>query len=125
MDKLTGRCMCGGIHFEISAPPDFSFICACTQCQKTTGTGHAPAFAVPAGAVTIRGQLKFYEQKADSGNTVSNGFCPECGNPIVKKTSGHPERLYFHVAALDNPDAFRPEKVIFRGSVRGWDRVGL
>lgn len=124
MDQLTGRCMCGSIRFQIDAEPDFSFICACTQCQKITGTGHAPQFAVPADSVSLSGQLTFYEQNVDNGNVVSNGFCPTCGNPILKKTSSNPERLYFHVSSLEHPEAFEPETVVFASSAQPWDKIG-
>ena len=125
VEIMAGGCMCGAVRFEISAPPEFSIICACRQCQKITGAGHAPAFSVPADAVRIDGKLRFHSQKADSGNTVSNGFCPKCGNPILKKTSGFPDRLYFHVAALDDPSGFKPDFVVCEESAQPWDNIKI
>ena len=34
---------------------------------------------MPASALKISGDVKYYEIKADSGNAFSRGFCPECG----------------------------------------------
>ena len=120
---MTGGCMCGAVRFEIVEPPEFSIVCACRQCQKITGTGHAPAVAVAADAVRLSGELRFYAQQADNGNTVQNGFCPKCGNPVLKKTSGHPGRLYFHVAALDDPSGFKADFVVFEKSAQPWDNI--
>jgi hypothetical protein len=35
--------------------------------------------AFPQAAVMLTGELRFHDIRADSGNTVSRGFCPDCG----------------------------------------------
>lgn len=78
--RFQGGCACGAVRYESSADPQFSFHCQCRQCQRASGTGHASLFVVPADALTLRGTLKFHDQKADSGNTISRGLCPACGS---------------------------------------------
>jgi len=120
---FQGGCACGAVHYESSAEPRFSFHCQCRQCQRSTGTGHASLLAVVAEALSVRGKLSFHDQKADSGNTTSRGFCPTCGNPIVNKSSGYPQMRFIHAASLDNPDRFKPEKLAYSASAQPWDHV--
>ncbi len=125
MKNHTGGCGCGAIRYTVATAPIFSFLCLCRQCQRITGGGHAPTFAAPADAFTLKGSLRFHKQPADSGNTVSNGFCPTCGNPILKKSSGYPDRVYIHAASLDHPEQFNPEKIVFESARQPWDRCAL
>ena len=119
--EYSGGCACGAVRYTISAAPAFSFHCQCRQCQRATGTGHASLFVVPADAVSLSGELRFHEQTADDGNTVSRGFCPLCGSPVAGKSSGHPDVMLFSAASLDDPALFQPEKVVWSMSRQPWD----
>ncbi|NOU22710.1 MAG: GFA family protein [Methyloglobulus sp.] len=98
-------------------------MCQCRQCQRITGTGHSAEFVMPSQKATISGELKFYEMVSDHGNTVSSGFCPNCGNPVLKKSSGYPGLLFFHAATLDIPSLFKPQAVFWHSSHQPWDYV--
>ncbi|MGD2074472.1 MAG: GFA family protein [Gammaproteobacteria bacterium] len=119
----SGGCACGAVRYQANSPPSFSFHCQCRQCQRASGAGHASLFVVPADAVSLTGELKFYDQIADDGSTVSRGFCPVCGSPVVGKTSGHPDILLFTAASLDDPALFKPEKVVWSASGQPWDFI--
>ena len=115
--------MCGAVQYETSAEPVLSFICQCRDCQKITGSGHSAEFAVPVSSVSISGEVKFYKMESDHGNTVNSGFCPTCGNPIYKQTSGYPALLFFHAATLEKPELFKPQQVFWVSSGQPWDNV--
>ena len=123
MSPYEGGCACGAIRYEVRVAPQFSVHCHCRQCQRITGTGHASQFMVPVAAVTLHGTLTYYEFRADSGNTVSSGFCSVCGSPILKTSAGHPDVLFFHAASLDDPGLFKPQKVVWSASRPPWDYV--
>jgi hypothetical protein len=120
---LKGGCECGAVRYESSAEPAFSLICQCRQCQRISGSGHSPQFALPAEAVSLTGEVKFFALTGDSGNTVSSGFCPNCGNPVLKKSSGFRQFLFFHAATLDDPSKFSPQFVVWSSSKQPWDHV--
>ena len=61
--------------------------CHCRDCQKASGGAYEPAIGLPAAALKITGNVKYHDPKADSGNTVSRGFCPECGARMFGKVS--------------------------------------
>jgi hypothetical protein len=123
MNHYEGGCACGAIRYEVRAESKFSFHCQCRQCQRITGSGHASQFMLPKDVASLRGELTYYEQRADNGNSVSSGFCPTCGSPILKKSSGYPEMLFFHAASLDDPRLFKPQKIVWSASKQPWDYV--
>jgi hypothetical protein len=78
--SFSGGCLCGAVRYECFAAPMRSFKCHCRDCQRTSGSAFLPGMVVPADALKlIRGEPKYYAVTADSGHTVSRGFCPECG----------------------------------------------
>jgi len=121
--SITGGCACGGIRYQTQSEPEFSIICQCRQCQRITGSGHAAAFAVNTDATRLQGKIKYYQTQADDGSSVSSGFCKNCGNPVVKKTSGYPQYLFFHAATLDDPACFEPQMVVYTESAQPWDHI--
>ncbi|MDT4291712.1 GFA family protein [Methylomonas sp. MO1] len=123
MNEFIGSCMCGAVQYAVKSEPRLSFLCQCRQCQRITGTGHSAEFMASEKDIYISGDLKFYELTADNGNTVTSGFCPTCGNPVLKKSSGYPGMLFFHAATLDNPTVFMPQAVFWGVSHQPWDYV--
>ncbi|MBI5461319.1 MAG: GFA family protein [Gammaproteobacteria bacterium] len=123
MYSLIGGCACGAVRYSVSAEPGFSFHCQCRQCQRASGTGHASLLVVPKDAMSIEGEVKYFAQTADDGATISRGFCPNCGSPVLGKSTGFPEVLLITAASLDDPTQFKPQKVVFSASRQPWDYV--
>ena len=74
--RFTGGCLCGRVRYECTAEPFFMGNCHCRDCQKASGGAYEPDIGLPAAALNITGAVKYYDTKADSGNTLSRGFCP-------------------------------------------------
>ena len=100
---IKGGCSCGAIRYQSDRKPEFQIICQCTQCQKLTGTGHAPSIAFNTDGFNLTGELKFFDTNADDGNIVSHGFCPTCGNPILNKPHMAPDKVFILVGSLEVP----------------------
>ena len=122
-NKWKGRCSCGAIQYESTEEPSLSFYCQCRQCQRATGSGHAALFVVSKNATTVTGAMKFYNQKADSGNTVNRGFCSNCGSPVMNKTTAYPDNLIFNAATLDDPGIFDPTMRVCSEFSQSWDYI--
>ena len=119
---FSGGCLCGAIRYESRAEPLFSINCHCRDCQRTTGTAYAPVLAVPRDALSIsQGEPTYYTSQSDSGETVSRGFCPECGSGIFSKLSANPDIVGLKAASLDDPSWFRPTVDIYTDSAQPWD----
>jgi hypothetical protein len=120
---FRGGCMCHAIRYEIVAQPMFGGHCQCLDCQHESGGGHTSFMAFPSDAVRLTGTPRFYEMKADSGNTVRRGFCPSCGAPVMGATSGLPDITTISAGSLDDPSVFKPEFVCYTSRGHAWDLV--
>jgi hypothetical protein len=118
-----GGCRCGAIRYEITAEPMLAGQCQCLDCQRETGGGHASFIAVPADALKLTGTPRFYESKADSGNTVRRSFCPTCGSPVAGASSGMPGMTTIPAGSLDDPGLFKPQFVVYTSRGHAWDLV--
>ncbi len=121
--ERTGGCACGAVRYRTRGPIEFAFHCHCRKCQRATGGGHASAFAVNCEDIDLAGEVRLYEQLSDSGAATFSGFCPNCGSPILSRTARFPDRLYIHVATLDDPADFAPQFVIFEEAAQPWDQI--
>ena len=118
-----GGCRCGAIRYEIAAEPTFAGQCQCLDCQHETGGGHASFLAFPAGEVKLTGTPRFYEVKAESGNTVRRSFCPTCGSSVVSPTSGLPDITMVSAGNLEDPSIFKPQFVCYTSHGHAWDLI--
>lgn len=117
---FSGRCLCGAVTYECSVPPIVMGNCYCLDCQRVTGSGFASGILVPRSAVTVRGEVRYYDSVADSGHVISRGFCPICGSRLFGKGDAAPERMSITAGSLDDPAVFRPQADIYTSSARTW-----
>jgi hypothetical protein len=119
--RFTGGCRCGAIRYECSAEPVISSNCHCRDCQWATGSAFAPMLLVPRSAVTITGDIKYYDVTGESGNMVSRGFCAACGTPLCGKGALTPGLIGLRAGSLDDPSWYRPAVDIYTASAQPWD----
>jgi hypothetical protein len=120
---LKGGCLCGAVAYETQADPVVVAHCHCTDCQKSSGTGHGTHVALPEEAVKFSGEIKFYDSPADSGNTVSRGFCPTCGSAILSRNSSMPGMAFIRASSLAEPDAVTPSLIVYASRAPKWDKM--
>jgi class 3 adenylate cyclase len=103
----TGRCLCGEVRFEISAPAMAINFCHCRMCQRWAGAPLSASATFPKEAVRFtQGEPKYYQ----SSPIAERGFCATCGSSLifrgsVPQWSGW---IAVRVASLDNPQDFPP-----------------
>jgi hypothetical protein len=118
---FDGGCACGAVRYECSAEPLMAFNCHCRDCQRASGTAYASGMLVPEGAFKFtKGAPKYHVGTADSGRTVSRGFCAECGSPVAATQAGHPI-VIIYASSLDDPSGHQPMMEIFTSSAQPWD----
>ncbi len=120
---FKGGCLCGQVQFTSSADPLVAGHCHCTDCRKTSGTGHASNLCVPSAAVTIEGDLSSYARPADSGNIVTRMFCPKCGSPICSHNNAMEGMTFFRASVLDDPEVYQPQMAVYRSRAPSWDHA--
>lgn len=119
---FSGGCACGAVQYECTAEPLMAVNCHCRDCQRASGTAYTSGLFVPEGALRLTGEPKYHTSIADSGRSVSRGFCPECGSPVVARNPAYP---IFIIAAssLDDPSGHRPTRDVWTTSAQPWDHM--
>jgi hypothetical protein len=121
--RFSGRCLCGAVTYECSSDPIVMGNCYCRDCQRATGSGFASGILVPRSAVTVTGEVRYFEVVADSGHTISRGFCPVCGSRLFGTGDASPERMSITAGSLDDPAIFRPQADIYTSSAPSWTQM--
>jgi hypothetical protein len=79
----------------------------------------------PEQSVTIRGEAKYFDLKADSGNIHSRGFCHNCGSRMFAKFSNMPGMLGVAAGTLNDSSRYAPKLDFFVASAATWDQMDL
>ncbi|BAP43754.1 S-(hydroxymethyl)glutathione synthase [Pseudomonas sp. StFLB209] len=99
-----GSCLCGAIHYQLSAPLKALSHCHCTQCQKAHGAAFASYASVARSTLLIdRGEHLLATYR--SSPTVARQFCSQCGSTLFWSNSGgqFADWVSVAVATLDTP----------------------
>jgi hypothetical protein len=120
MAHLTGGCLCGRVRYTLTGEPALSCLCHCRLCQRSTGSAFETVMAFPADAVSVKGELKAFQNTGDSGQPVSRYFCPNCGSGIVSEVTVMPGLKIVLAGTLDDPAAFQPTMDVYWNSAHPW-----
>lgn len=121
--KISGRCLCGAVHFSGEAEPLFQAKCYCTDCRKQSGSAHAAMMGVPSDAILFSGALTDFQSLADSGNRVTRSFCPVCGTGMRASNERMPGLVFLRASTLDDPSLFSPQMIVWAARAPAWDPV--
>jgi hypothetical protein len=124
MPQISGGCLCGKVRYETEAAPVLTGVCHCRNCQKQAGSAFSINVAVPKQALSIKGTLKTYADKGDSGKAVSRRFCPDCGSPIISEAEALPDVVIIKAGTLDDTSWLNPTTEIFCDSAQPWVQLG-
>ena len=119
MTERTGQCLCGAVHFRLSAEPLAVRVCWCRDCQHIAANGTVNML-VPAAALTYTGALSEHTKTADSGGRITQQFCPVCGTHLFAKADAKPGFRVVRVGNLDDPSSVQPAANIWTASAPAW-----
>lgn len=118
---LAATCACGSAQITVHGRLLTAMLCACTECQRISGSGHSAFAMVPRDAITVTGDTKSFTRKADSGADLKRYFCPTCGTSLYSTTSRSPEIALLPAGLFSNTDWYHPRQIIFNKSRTHWD----
>ena len=124
-EPFEGGCACGAVRYRCTADAARVYYCHCRDCQRATGTAFHTGLSVPRNSVAmLAGEPREYSRLADSGNTVTEGFCATCGSPLYVYSTGRPGHMSLKAGALDDPSALAPKIQIWTASAVPWSDTG-
>ena len=62
--------MCGGVRFELTAPPESAGYCHCTRCQRRTGTAASAQARLASGSFRLLEGEELIREYADRKSVV-------------------------------------------------------
>jgi hypothetical protein len=121
---VAARCACGAVSVRLAGRVLSMFMCACEDCQRSTGAGHSAFILARADDVTIEGDVRAFASVADSGATFTRHFCPSCGTPIYGQSSRATATMALPVGLFGGKAPwYVPNQLIFARSHRDWDTL--
>jgi hypothetical protein len=118
--NISGGCLCGKVRYSVDGEPAFTAICHCRSCQRYTGSAFEPIVAFPSPCVQAEGELRTFDDVADSGKGVHRRFCPNCGSGVLAEVDVMPGLTFVLAGSLDEPSAFTPSMEVFCSSAQPW-----
>ncbi len=117
----TATCACGHLQVIATGDPDRVSSCSCTDCQKRTGSAFGvTAFFKSENVELVSGEPKTFKRTADSGNTLSMSFCPNCGTTLMWHLADHPGRTVVAVGCFADPSFPAPERNVWAKHKHHW-----
>jgi hypothetical protein len=106
---LTGGCLCGGVRYEIDAPPVSASYCHCTRCQRRTGTAGSAQARVAPGSFRIVAGAELVREWAPGDHGWPKCFCAVCGGALWSKSPTEGEGLSIRLGTFDDDPGIRPQ----------------
>jgi len=103
MTNLNGRCACGTVRIELSAPTLFASYCHCETCRRVHAAPFVAWTAVHREGFRFASGSSAVSEYASSPGT-QRGFCSRCGTPLLYRSEQSLDRIYVPVAILDAID---------------------
>ena len=117
----TGQCLCGNVKYTLTGQPLRMAQCHCKDCQRASGTGHMSLAFFTDEQVQVTGNLASYGVTADSGNTNTRHFCPDCGSRLFGTNSAKAGIRGVAIGCVDNHDWFEPGAIVYCKDRAAWD----
>ena len=119
-DRITGRCFCGAIEFEVEAPEKFACYCYCNSCQRAAG---APVVAWATYSrtsfKTTHGAIHWHP----SSPGVTRGICSNCGSSLTYENDKRPGEIDLSLNCLDDPSGPTLKAHIWTEDKQPWMRI--
>ena len=117
---VDGACYCGRISFTAEVDPAKTVICHCADCQVFSGSPFRAVVTAPIETFRLRGEPKYFEKTADSGNKRRQAFCGECGSALFGIAPENATSVTLRLGCLKQRDQLVPTAEIWKRSQLGW-----
>ena len=104
---LTGGCLCGGVRFELTAPPLSAGYCHCTRCQRRTGGGSSAQARVDGRTFALLQGDELVKCWRHPEGGFEKCFCRECGAHLFSRNPDDPFQMAVRMGAFDTDPGIR------------------
>jgi hypothetical protein len=119
---LIGRCGCGHVRFEVTAPLVAAVYCHCTRCQHRSGTAAAASARIVPGSLAVTaggGHLRGWWP----GDGLEKVFCGDCGSAVFARDRPSGEVAVVRLGAIEGDPGVRPSARQFVAYAAPWEPI--
>lgn len=121
--SVTGRCLCGGVRFELSEPATRAGYCHCTRCQRRSGTASSAQARIDGRTLRIvRGEHLIKTWRHPDGG-FEKRFCGECGAHLFSRDPDDHTAVTVRMSAFDGDPGVRPTWRAFVLYAASWEAI--
>lgn len=120
MTTRRAFCSCGQLQLVCAGEPVRVSMCHCLACQRRTGSVYGVQARFRREDISIEGRFTQYVRVADSGNSVTFHFCPECGATVYWELSALPGFVGVAVGAFADPSFPAPKISVYEQRRHPW-----
>jgi hypothetical protein len=121
MRRLTGRCLCGAVEYEVADAFLYAMNCHCSNCRRATGSAFKPFAGIERNRLRLvpgKDTVKIYgDQRA-----AHDVHCAACGS-LLYSVVGEGTRVHVTMGTLVDEPTIRPSSHIFVGSKASWHQI--
>lgn len=119
---LTGGCLCGGVRYEVTAPPLSAGYCHCTRCQRRTGSAASVSANIAPGSLRIlSGEELVTDYRPQEG--FLKMFCSACGGGLWSRHPDDPDQISVRMGTFDTDPGVRPSYRQFVAYAASWEPI--
>ena len=119
MMKLTGRCLCEAISYEIDGPLGPIFNCHCSKCRRWHGAAFRTRASIKKSQFTwVTGEHLL--SRFNSSDNVVKTFCSVCGSNLMSFYENDLNLVGVPLGGLEHHPGSAPIANIFIGSKAPW-----
>ena len=113
---LEGRCLCGGVRYQVTGTPTLMAHCHCTRCQRSGGASNGTVVAVkPEDYKVVQGEdlLHRYEEEGFTPRVS----CARCGSSLYHGS------VFIEAGTLTTDPGMRPTMHIMVNFKAPWHEI--
>jgi hypothetical protein len=120
--SLTGGCLCGGVRYEVTAPPESASYCHCTRCQRRSGTAASAQARVAPGSLRITSGAELVREWAPADGWPKC-FCSVCGSALWSRSPTDADLFSVRLGTFDEDPGIRPQYRQFVAYAVPWEPI--
>ncbi len=101
--KITGKCLCGAVRYEITGALRGVVNCHCSKCRRFHGHFGAYTSILEKDLSFVNKEgLKWFHSTTDETAKVYRGFCSHCGSSLFWHSEGR-KTISVAAGSIDDP----------------------
>lgn len=119
MNKVSGRCLCEAVTYEIEGKFGPAYNCHCSKCRRWHGAPFRARASIAASQfkwLSGKEHITYYK----SSENVTKSFCSICGSNLISTYQDDPNVIGIALGPLEQHPGVAPSAHIFVESKSPW-----